>query len=229
MKPIVYFAAGIYRSGSTWLYNAMRLMLEAKYPGQVYCSAPGRYDRQDPRPVHLTKVHMPSEVEEVVPDFVACSHRDLIDIARSLGRIGKFGMSDPYPIIEHMQEIIRMHRHWAGQAKFQFAYHDMMSEPLAVLAGLHEAMGLKLSNNVLMTIHRQLGDMAERVSKTLVIPRGDKREDDYVFVCEPVSLYHSGHISSPNAPPPPMPQATERLVRTILAKWLREHGYSTRI
>ncbi|MEX1369192.1 MAG: hypothetical protein AB1Z98_39050 [Nannocystaceae bacterium] len=86
--PEYVIAAGAYRSGSTWLYNALRLALELgghSVYGRFY---DGTYDPEDPARVHVVKVHgFEPEVLEV--SRVLCtSIRDPRDIAASAVRRG---------------------------------------------------------------------------------------------------------------------------------------------
>jgi len=52
--------AGIPRSGSTWLYNAARLLLaHAAGPARVYGAWVEQYDPSHPEPWHVVKAHEP--------------------------------------------------------------------------------------------------------------------------------------------------------------------------
>ena len=50
--------AGMKRSGSTWLFNVVRMLAERQYGKRnVYSAWYGDYDRADKREVHIVKVH----------------------------------------------------------------------------------------------------------------------------------------------------------------------------
>ncbi len=86
--PEYVIAAGAYRSGSTWLYNALRLALELaghEVYGRFY---DGTYDPENPAKMHVVKVHgFEDEVLEVAR-LLFTSIRDPRDIAASGVRRG---------------------------------------------------------------------------------------------------------------------------------------------
>lgn len=86
--PEYVIAAGAYRSGSTWLYNAARLALSMaghSVYGRFY---DGTYDPEDPARFHVVKVHRFEDEVLEVAQVVLTSIRDPRDIAASAVRRG---------------------------------------------------------------------------------------------------------------------------------------------
>ena len=76
--------AGIPRSGSTWLYNAARML--ASHPARgdhpVYGAWIEHYDPSNPARVHVVKVHEPDEKLAWRASAVLTSRRDLRTLRR---------------------------------------------------------------------------------------------------------------------------------------------------
>ena len=217
MKPLIYFSAGLNRSASTWLYNAMRLMLEAKYPGEVYGSLPGIYRPDDLRRIHLIKIHQRTEGAGMEPVFTATSHRNLIDVFRSLYRMGWAKMAD-VEAVRLMDNIVADHEHWSARADYEFAYEDFVAEPMGVLHSLHAGMKLGLRDGDLARI---LSELKEISSQEIVLAEGD--------VFHPLTFLHRKHISRPGEAQPQIPTAIEYLLMKRYADWLKSHGYEAAV
>lgn len=138
--PRYVVAAGAYRSGSTWLYNAVRLALQLAghdVYGRFYDDT---YDPEDPTPVHLLKVHrFEAEVLDVA-ELVVTSIRDPRDIAASAVRRG---------LIDHRADAVEafvaetLHEgfeRWRPHASLVLRYESLVDGTRLHLARLLEVL-----------------------------------------------------------------------------------------
>lgn len=138
--PQLILAAGMNRSGSTWLYNAARLLLMTKYPdgnGLSYGWV-GDFKRipKEKRCV-LVKLHE-YEVDMVaLSDFVLYSYRDVRDVLASAQRA--WGAA---PSLTAADRHIEQCRAWTKVANLVVRY-ETISEPTPVLQQLAQALDIK--------------------------------------------------------------------------------------
>lgn len=138
-------AAGMPRSGSTWLYNALRLLLARN--GLPY-SAGWLTDlehRVGAVPV-LLKVHDfdPALVERAAG--IAYSFRDLRDALASARR--KFGRT---PSLPHARRLLEAHQQWLPRADFVMRYETMLQDPPGTLQALAAAFGLEAGDTEVLS------------------------------------------------------------------------------
>lgn len=133
-------AAGMPRSGSTWLYNALRLLLQRNRYEYRSGWLDDVKDAVGTRPL-LLKVHdfEPSLVERSVA--VAYSFRDLRDALASARR--KFGR---VPSLSHARRLVEQFERWTAAADFVVRYETMISRPLDTLEALGAAFGLSVGD-----------------------------------------------------------------------------------
>ena len=86
MTPFVILIAGMPRSGSTWQFNAARLILNRKHPA-IFSGWCADYDPATKEPVHLVKVHTPEQVRFDY-SLVLTTKRDLLECIGSSKRMG---------------------------------------------------------------------------------------------------------------------------------------------
>jgi len=145
---LIYVCAGMYRSGSTWLYNAVRLILQCAGTPDL---AAGLISDRKKLLAHantVIKVHG-FDTGLISPgSIVLTSHRDLRDVAASLVR--KFGSEAP---LASLRETVDHHAKWTRVAAFDLRYEDLLKDekgqvervagalrlPAAALAGLDYA------------------------------------------------------------------------------------------
>lgn len=133
-------SAGMPRSGSTWLYNAMRLLLRANWPGPdaIEPGWIGDLDAASMHPRRLVKLHEHHPVLVEQATFIAYSFRDLRDAMASAVR--KFGRS---PDLGHADHLVRQDALWKACAHHVMRYEDMLADPLAELARIAQGMGIE--------------------------------------------------------------------------------------
>jgi len=111
---MLILSAGIYRSGSTWMFNVARKL------------------RPD---AEVVKVHGPHEDREC--DMVLTSRRDPVTMMASLVR---FGCKDPW---HDLSESLRFYRHWSKHPKlaYDMSFEDMVADKPKTVRELATALG----------------------------------------------------------------------------------------
>src|SRR5262245_49638153 len=109
---MIYVCAGMYRSGSTWLYNAVRLILaKAEVPGL----AAGWIAEKDTLLKHknpVVKTHaFDADLAACETAVVLTSHRDLRDVLASLHRKFNTGFS-----LQPLRDAVESHGNWSRVA-----------------------------------------------------------------------------------------------------------------
>ncbi|MEM9155856.1 MAG: hypothetical protein AAGB13_12620, partial [Cyanobacteria bacterium P01_F01_bin.33] len=105
----VILCAGMKRSGSTWLYNVLRVLLQEHTTYQVYGAWVSDYDAKNLAPIHLIKVHGFNSQLLDYSDLVFTSRRDIRDVIASLIRKGWI---EPSNALSAVSEIIENHARW---------------------------------------------------------------------------------------------------------------------
>jgi hypothetical protein len=192
------------RSGSTWLYNAARLLLKRR-PDPVYGAWIERWDTAHPAPVHVVKIHEPDEVLSRRAWRVLTSRRDLRDIAASALRRG---WTVPEQVFDFIEGVVRMHAWWKGRSACEIAYERLVGEPQAQIARLGRTLGLAVTDE----------DAAEVRSAIDALRAPLDQGASY----DEHTLLHPGHVS---AAPAPLPAELAQALTDRFGPWLREFGY----
>lgn len=138
MAPRLILSAGINRSGSTWLYNAVRLLLSSD--SNVAGAWVADYDPAAPAPIHLVKLHDPAADLAAKADLVLTSRRDLRDIAASIQRM-QWAKSEP-ELLAFLDDVMAQHEFWSARANYEMVYETMVADPDAVLADIARVLTL---------------------------------------------------------------------------------------
>lgn len=124
---MLVLSAGMPRSGSTWLYNALRLMLAQRFasPGALACAWVGDIDRLPAEALcRLVKLHEWDGALAGQADFVVWSYRDLRDAMASQHR--KFGGALSLQFADYL---VRQDARWSARADHVMRYEDMLAQP----------------------------------------------------------------------------------------------------
>lgn len=145
--------AGIPRSGSTWLYNAVRLLLQREHgEGSVYGTWVDRYDAANPARWHVVKIHDANDPLAWRAKCVLTSRRDLRDIAASAWKRGWVG--DSATTLALLDSVIAQHAFWKPRSAHEMAYEVMRRDPRAELSSIAAVLGLQSSDEQLdATLH----------------------------------------------------------------------------
>lgn len=179
MKPRgLILAAGMPRSGSTWLYNAVRLLAResAASPTDVACAWVGDSEKLPDARVRILKIHdfAPELAEQA--NCIVYSYRDVRDAMASMAR--KFETQLTLDLARHL---IRQHSCWCSVANYVMRYEQMVLDPEAELHRLQTALGL---NEI------EVASVLKQLSGLDYDSPGSKNE---TYHSE--NLFHRGHIT----------------------------------
>ena len=175
MKQLI-LSAGMLRSGSTWLYNAMRILLSTDE--EIDLGAGWIQDIQEFRhhDTVLVKLHGYEPRLASNSRFTAYSYRDLRDVIASMKR--KF---DSPPSIATARQLLVADAKWRDTSQFIMKYEDMISAPHVIAEKLGVAMGLT-------------GITGAEISREITALTYDSSESTN-SVYNSQNLLHKGHIT----------------------------------
>lgn len=211
MTPKVVLAAGAFRSGSTWLYNAIRLVLQSHgVPFAAGWVDDLAKDTGAGREYLLVKLHEPSDEWAGRAWRVFTSHRDPRDVAASAADFLK--LTDTADLLRSVERAVGDHAYWSTRAQYDMAYEAMRGDPAAVLAAIAEVLGFPLEAGELARIAADLEAIPE--------PR-DAAKYDSTSLLHPVHRFDGapGGWARRLAPA----QAAEIAAR--YGEWMARHGY----
>jgi len=180
MESRVVIIAGIYRSGSTWLYNAVRLLLkDAGF--SVYNSFGDNYDDSKDGDYHLVKIHKYDKDLMLKGDYILTSYRSLKGIVGSMKRM-KLINQDPRFIngtrANNINRYILDLLKWNMNSDYMMLYGELINHPARVL------------KNIVETLRIKEPDEYNRIIKEL----NNLKIPDQGF--DPITFYHKGHRTS---------------------------------
>jgi len=140
-KQIVVLSAGMQRSGSTWLYNATRLLLmESSLTRDITGYGwIGDLSTLLQKKIMLLKIHGFSQniLDLVLPEIILYSYRDLRDALASIKRIWK-----REPSMELANMLIQNDSQWRKHADFIMRYESMIENREGILLKLSNFLGI---------------------------------------------------------------------------------------
>ena len=211
MEPRLILSAGIPRSGSTWLYNAVRLLLSAGGHEGLEAAWIEDYDRDSPAAIHLVKLHEPAPALLEKSSLVLTSRRDLRDIACSVRRMN-WAKSDE-ELLAFLEGVVAQHRYWAAEAAHEMVYEAMVADRLAALAGIAKALGLAPNQQA-------LGEVAQQIDRLEHSPGSGDAYDK-------LSLLHHAHRGRGDVSvyPGELSATVARRIEDQFGDWLSAQGY----
>ena len=208
--PALVVCAGLPRSGSTWLYNAARLILERSGDGAVLGAwiddlDPASDDARAARHI-VVKTHAHDPDLAARADAVLMSHRDLPEIAASMRRVGFVDRDEE--ALDAIDAALAHAEAWERDARVRIGYDEIVSRPRAAVALIARALGVDLAEDDAASIARDIPREA---------PGG---ADAY----DPVTLLHPNHTGG--APAPRISARCADALTTRHHAWRRRHGYA---
>jgi glycosyltransferase involved in cell wall biosynthesis len=226
----VIVVAGMQRAASTWLYNAVSLLVSKYYPGQTVFAldeTPGRMpDPEMPRPVltklgnevapllletfdttdtnYVIKTHNYFSLYRRLGDIILISHREPLAALRS------WMLRFPdYP--EDAHALLGRHLLWKPHGHYDLRYEDVLEDQSAELSRVARVLGLGLGDEELRAV---LAEIDAR--RTAVRPYRHDRWD-------PVSLFFEGHGARYDKAP--VIDVTIEQMRAQYPEFYKAHGY----
>jgi len=146
-KQIAILSAGMQRSGSTWMYNATRLLLmhsplTREITGYGWI---GDLSKLPMKKIMLLKIHWFSQnvLDLVLPEIILYSYRDLRDALASIKRIW-----NQEPSLELADRLIQSDQQWRSHAHFIMRYESMMSDKEGTLLALSDMLKINGDNKI---------------------------------------------------------------------------------
>jgi len=144
MKIVI---AGIYRSGSTWLYNAVRLLMKSEgYNVKGYFKGWGIDPNYD---VHIIKTHAFYKDLASEADFVITSYRNHKAIALSMKRQKERGVHEDFVnATKHkdLDKFLRWLLEWNMYACYMMEYEKFTRNPRKIIKDLYKVLECKKAN-----------------------------------------------------------------------------------
>ena len=171
--------AGIYRSGSTWLYNAVRLSL-INSGASVYGCYIDDYV-PDKNKYHVIKMvkYDPILAKDSV---VFTSYRNLNDIIESMKRRAEIN-NDPKFVNEGRHENINSYLvdllKWQAHSDYCMWYDTLIKEPQQIIFDIAKTLTININN---------INEVLQELDKIQIPKEG----------YDPITLYHANHITGIN-------------------------------
>ena len=128
----IILAAGMPRSGSTWLYNAVRLLL-GDNPDLVAGWVDDLARRE--AALLLVKIHDPSDLADRA-DLIFTTYRPLAEVAASLGRMGWPNDATA------MQQVRDQRAFWGPRSNCDILYSDIINSPGETVSRIASVLGV---------------------------------------------------------------------------------------
>ncbi len=210
-------SAGMPRSGSTWLYNATRLLLDSGT--EEVCGYwkdefnPCRFLRSaGPGRVLLLKMHRYSPSLQRSAATVLYSFRDVRDVIASKKRLGGGRF---VRLIEQTREYANdIHPKWMAASDYAMRYEDMIAAPEQTVSGLAEALGVRDFDA--QSISERINAMRYDSSRNV----GPKHNME--------NLLHRNHVTDGRhgSWKDTIPEHMWPMHERIFKPWLEQNGYS---
>lgn len=201
--------AGIPRSGSTWLYNIVRIMLQGRYASvnAQWIEDIGECELSE---ANVIKLHEPDLNWQQRANRILLSKRDLRDIAASLVSMG-WARSDA-DLIDAARNARQMHDFWASYASLDLRYEDALADRIHAVRQVASALSFDLSDDELAEIAAKVPQKANFVGS-----------GGY----DPMTLLHPNHVNDGRAGRW-REQIAPRVADAIWdenSTWLKANGY----
>lgn len=210
----VIVVAGMYRSGSTWLYNATRfLAMEAG--NRVYSCWVSDFSIEQAAHAELVvvKIHDMSDALATRAWRIVTCYRDLRDVARSAIDMGTVESEED--VIPLLSDCVAQHKFWAQLAHADIRYEDIVGFAQKPLAELQTALDMPISHVACDRIAHALESLEEPNAV------GSAGHDAS-------TLMHTRHRFGgyPGRWMGALTSQTIESINTQFAEWLGRHGYT---
>lgn len=210
-RQLLLLCAGFPRSGSTWLFNVMRIaLLQAKVP--IYASWIEDYEAANPAPVHLVKVH------DVCPlldeaDAVFVSTRDLRDVAASRRLFDPLS-DDPDAVVDYFHLRLHHHGQYERRAHHHVVYEQMVADKPGHIARILAALGIDGDPDAI--------DRAVEALTVRDVSDDGRYDRNNLLLQNHVRHGGVGYYAEHLTP------ASVAMIERHFGGWLADHGYVTR-
>ena len=157
-KPeFLVLIGSIPRSGSTWLYNCVRKILQVRY-NDIYSCWTGDYKPENCSPVHLVKMHDPDIELSQKADVILSTRRDIREVAASFVRMEWAEKGDEF-YKKLIWVVDTVHPFWNTRTNLEVEYSQMMKSPDYTVEQVGHALGIHISAHKAQEISAYLASM----------------------------------------------------------------------
>jgi hypothetical protein len=199
VNRITVISGGLHRSGSTWLYNTIRIGLGE----DVYAAFEDRYDGENRRPKHVVKAHG-WQHWFLDAGAIVMTIRDLRAVAASAVR-RRMVPRDRDRIVEWLSNLLRREwLSWQGAAHLIVRYEEAVEHPVDATRGILEAIGSDADPHYVVRCVDALREPSRGV--------------------DPLTQLHAGHRTASDWRRDLGPSEI-LAIEDVHGEWLREQGY----
>lgn len=157
-KNFTVVIAGVPRSGSTWLYNATRLLLEEN-GHTVYARWKAEYDpnTQDGSDFHVVKVHAPEDLSFPY-DHILTTNREIIDRLASLIRMNWL-KQDAQAVHAAMERNAKLYDFWNKRTDHETDFDMICKSPEKAIFRIASSLKVPCNARVAATVHEKLENL----------------------------------------------------------------------
>lgn len=211
MKAKIILSAGMPRSGSTWLFNAVRLLL-LKTGYSIIAKWIDDFNESDLSGVDigLIKIHEFDSDWISRADFIVYSYRDIRDAIASAER--KFSRK---PSLEYAKHLVENDYKWKKITHFVLKYESLLVEKESIIKDLSKTL------NIAVNEHR-IKNILDELDRISYYDPGSKNDKYHL-----VNLLHTNHITN-GAYGTWKNQLDEHLIFNIekhCYQWFEDFGY----
>lgn len=179
MTPFVILIAGMPRSGSTWQFNAARLILNRKHPA-IFSGWCADYDPATKEPVHLVKVHTPEQVRFDY-SLVLTTKRDLLECIGSSKRMG--WLKDDNFFVQVLMQM-HLYNYWNDRTALETDYLTIKNNPQRAILDISKVLEVDITAG-------EAGEISDRINN--IAPPDPDAIKPHRY--DRVTLLHPKHIS----------------------------------
>jgi hypothetical protein len=178
---MIYVCAGMPRSGSTWLFNAVRLLLKNAGAPDLAGGYVGQSEELLTHRTAIIKLHPFNPELAARADVILTTHRDLRDVSASMQR----HYQRPYSAVD-MNEWVRSQVRWAQVAAYDLHYENILVDKLTEIKNIAAALKLPLAT---------LEALPYETIAQEIDGQKFKRRFSESTAYDAVNLLHEGHIT----------------------------------
>jgi hypothetical protein len=184
LKPLVIIVAGMPRSGGTWQFNAVRLILDRKYP-TFFSGWHEDYNPETKEPVHLVKAHHPLQIYFDY-SLVLTTKRDLLECIESLNRMG--WLKEDNFIIQVLRQM-HAYNYWHDRTALEIDYLMIKNNPEKAILDMSQVLEIEITFS-------DAKEISNEVTKLEPPKHDDTKPQSY----DKLTLLHPRHIAESYPP-----------------------------
>ena len=158
----IVLAAGMQRSGSTWVFNVARLILKNQNPSLkaawIDHYVPGAETSA------LLKIHSPDAQWSERAETVLNCHRDLRDVIVSLHDCGWVNKEDKAAALAAAKTAREAHEYWSARSDIDLSYDEIINHSVISAQRVAKACGIALNPNEATEIIREVDGLVDGVT-----------------------------------------------------------------